>query len=74
MFRVAWKKVENKLSDNRKTKMNICNPLRYLPDSVKVFRSSSGYLKTCKMHFIQFQNFNEFLRKRQEGVKGDMVG
>lgn len=50
------------------------NPLRYLPDSVKVFRSSSGYLKTCKMHFIQFQNFNEFLRKRQEGVKGDMVG
>lgn len=25
--------------------MNICNPLRYLPDSVKVFRSSSGYLK-----------------------------
>lgn len=43
-------------------------------DLVKVFRSSSGYLKTCKMHFIQFQNFNEFLRKRQEGVKGDMVG
>ena len=30
MFRVAWKKMENKLSDNRKTKVNIHNPLRYL--------------------------------------------
>ena len=40
MFRVAWKKVENKLSDNRKTKMNICNPIRVIEagdllDSVK---------------------------------------
>ena len=30
MFRVAWKKVENELSDNRKTKVNIRNPLRSL--------------------------------------------
>ena len=40
MFRVAWKKVENKLSDNRKTKVNIRNPIRVneagdLLDSVK---------------------------------------
>ena len=45
MFRVAWKKVENKLSDNRKTKMNICNPLRYLLDSVKAdIRNPLRYL------------------------------
>lgn len=28
--------------------MNICNPLRYLPDSVKVFRSSDYLKKRAK--------------------------
>ena len=62
MFRVAWKKVENKLSDNRKTKVNIRNPLCAieagdLPDSVKKSR-----MITHPASYLSVRCLREFLR------------